>query len=252
MATDYYLSCYPVNNLCVWTKKNQSYKLASMTLAQRIAERMLSLGETQESLAKKSGVSQTTIYKLVSGKAKQTRKLVAIAKALKCSPAWLSDGEGPMQDRPTDPASLPGWANVRSGPDVVGLIPLISWVQAGAFCTAINMLEPGDAERWIPTLKQYGPHAYALRVQGDSMVSPYPGARSYPPGFILFVDPDRAITNGCRVIAKLPDTDEATFKVYTEDSGKRYLKPLNPQYPTTEMTEAMALCGVVVGGFWEE
>jgi SOS-response transcriptional repressor LexA len=84
------------------------------------------------------------------------------------------------------------------------------------------------------------------------MVSPYPGTRSYPPGFIIYVDPDRAVTNGCRVIAKLPESNEATFKIYSEDGGKRFLKPLNPQYPIIEMTDGMIVCGVVVGGMWEE
>lgn len=152
----------------------------------------------------------------------------------------------------TSQSPAPGWHNVTEGPKIIAQIPLISWVQAGAFCGVVDLFQPGDAMDWLHTAKKYGPHAYALRVQGDSMVSPYPGARSYPPGFIIFVDPDRAITNGCRVIAKLANTDEATFKVYTEDSGKRYLKPLNPQYPTIEMTEDMSLCGVVVGGTWDE
>lgn len=131
-------------------------------------------------------------------------------------------------------------------------IPLISWVSAGLFCEAIDLFQPGVAEDWLPCSKKYGPHAYALRVDGDSMVSPYPGMRSYPPGYIIFVDPDRPVENGSRVIAKIHDSNEATFKVYAEDGGKRWLKPLNPQYPTIELVDGMILCGVVVGGTWEE
>lgn len=142
--------------------------------------------------------------------------------------------------------------NVTRVKPFANTIPLISWVRAGQFCEVIDQFSPGDAEDWLPTPKKYGPHSYALRVEGDSMVSPYPHTRSYPPGYIIFVDPDRAVVNGSRVIAKLPDTNEATFKIYSEDGGKRFLKPINPQYPTIEMTEDMILCGVVVGGTWEE
>lgn len=144
-------------------------------------------------------------------------------------------------------------ANVSPGPDIKSnQIPLISWVQAGFFCAAPDLLAPGDAEKWLPSHKNHGSHTYALRVQGSSMVSPYPGQRSYPEGTIIYVDPDRAITNGCRVVVRIHDSEEATFKEYVEDAGKRYLRPLNPQFPTIEMTKEMQICGVVVLATMEE
>ena len=33
-------------------------------------------------------------------------------------------------------------------------------------------------------------------------------------------------------MAKLEDSEEATFKEYIEDGGKKLLKPINPQYAT--------------------
>lgn len=143
-------------------------------------------------------------------------------------------------------------ANTEPGPAIRGRVPLISWVQAGAFCQVTDEFQPGDAERWLLTTQNLGPHAYALRVKGDSMVNPIPGGHTYPEGSIVYVDPDAAVTNGCRVIAKIPDADEATFKVYAEDAGKRWLKPLNPQYPIIEMTEGMVICGVVRAVLREE
>lgn len=140
--------------------------------------------------------------------------------------------------------------NAEPGPDIRGRIPLISWVQAGAFCNAVDLFEPGDAEEWLPAIQSLGPHAYALRVKGDSMTAAH--GLSYPEGVIVFVDPDAPVTNGCRVIAKLPSSDAATFKVYAEDAGQRFLKPLNPQYPTIPMTPDMQLCGVVRGTYRPE
>jgi SOS-response transcriptional repressor LexA len=48
------------------------------------------------------------------------------------------------------------------------------------------------------------------------------------------------------------DSTEATFKEYYEDDGKKYLKPINPQYPTSEMDDDSIIIGVVIGSFVAE
>lgn len=143
-------------------------------------------------------------------------------------------------------------SNVIDGPEIIGMIPVISWVQAGRFCTSPGAIDPSDAEEWVPAIKKHGPHTYGLRIKGDSMVSPYPGTRSYPPGVVVYVDPDRPVENSSKVIARINESEEATFKVYSEDGGKRYLRPLNPQFETIVMDESMQICGVVVGCYWDE
>lgn len=146
-----------------------------------------------------------------------------------------------------------GLGNTETGPDLRGeMIPLISWVQAGLFCTSPDLFQPGSSEEWVPSFKNVGTHGYALRVKGDSMVAPFPNQKSYPEGTIIYVNPEKPVTNGCKVIAKIEGTEEATFKIYSEDGGKRFLRPLNPQYPTIEMTEGMVICGVVIGGWIDD
>jgi SOS-response transcriptional repressor LexA len=244
-----------------------------MNISSRIESRMRDLGLTQDALAKRAGVSQTTIFKLLSGKAAQTRKIVEIAKALGVTPEWLATGLGAkvpltkdeiikgLRLSPASDAQSENLVFLRSamldkntepGPSMKGMIPVISWVEAGQFCNSPDLLHPGDFEDLIPCPRKAGKHSYALRVQGDSMVSPFPGQRSYPPGAVIICDPEAQITNGCRVVARIHDEETATFKVYAEDAGKRYLKPLNPQYPTIEMTPDMHICGVVVGSWMDE
>ena len=46
--------------------------------------------------------------------------------------------------------------------------------------------------------------------------------------------------------------DEATFKEYREESGKRYLKPINPTYDKIEITDDIRICGVVIGQYMSE
>lgn len=133
-----------------------------------------------------------------------------------------------------------------------GNVPLISAVSAGCWCEATDNYAPGDAEEWLPCPDKHGPHTYALRVIGDSMTSHIPGQRSYPEGCVIYVDPDKPVTNGSRVIAKLPNTNEVTFKEYREDSGKKYLKPINTQYSIQEISADTLLCGVVIGKYEPE
>lgn len=222
------------------------------TFAERLRWALDNKPASQSDLARAVGVNRATINFWITGKTKEVEgsNLSKAANYLGVTALWLSTGKGEKESRPNMDIYWP--ANTTEGPDPVGLVPLISWVQAGAFCTAPDLFHPGDAEKWIPAFKQFGSHTYALRVMGDSMVSPIPGARSYPPGIIIFVDPDKSVENGSRVVARIHDDEAATFKVYSEDAGKRYLRPLNPQYPTIEMTTEMHICGVVVGSWLEE
>lgn len=56
-------------------------------------------------------------------------------------------------------------------------VPLISWVQAGDWCEAINNVEPGDAEDWLWCPAKHSEKTFALRVSGVSMFNPDPYAK---------------------------------------------------------------------------
>lgn len=213
-------------------------------------------GMSQSDLARKLGTTPQTIQYLCRKGTKSVHS-VKIAQILRINPIWLTEGVGPMEiDNKSMPKTLPApdpiESNAVKGPEIKGKLPLISWVQAGDWCEAIDNYSTGDAEDWFRCPSAHGKNAYALRVVGDSMTSPFPGQRTYPEGTIIFVDPDKVIHNGCRVIAKLPNTEEVTFKEYREDSGKRYLKPINPQYDKQEITEDTRLCGVIIGSYYPE
>jgi SOS-response transcriptional repressor LexA len=139
-------------------------------------------------------------------------------------------------------------AGITPGPDIRGEAPLISWVRAGEFDEATDNFHVGDAEDWFPMPKRAGPHTYCLRVEGDSMTAPY--GKTYPAGCVIFVDPDlRAPANGARVIAKLEGSAEVTFKVFVQEAGRIFLRPLNPQYPP--IYDAFKVIGTVIGK-WED
>lgn len=67
-----------------------------MTLANRMKKQMAELGLTQEAVANRADISQGMVYKLLSGKAKSTSKIVQLAYALECDIEWLATGEVPQ------------------------------------------------------------------------------------------------------------------------------------------------------------
>lgn len=215
---------------------------------------------SQEKLAEISGVGQGTISKIERGDQDSSAYDSILAHHLDINAMWLTTGDdefkptwlgGPhveTRERVTDK----DFSNVYEINRKLGKVPLISFVRAGDWCEAINNYAPGDAEEWLECPRNHGQYTYALRVVGDSMTCPYPGKPSYPEGVIIYVDPERPITNGCRIVAKLPNSNDVTFKEYREENGKRYLKPLNPQYPMMEISDEHKICGVVIGQFLPE
>lgn len=209
-------------------------------------------------LSEKSGVPQPTIHRFLSGAHGEPRgeTVRKIARGLGISEAQLRGFEGlnktELNKNETDLYStdiisshnfeVGNVSRIRNA----GRVPLISSVQAGEWSEAIDLFEVGDAADWLICPVSHGDRAYCLKVDGDSMTSPHPGIKSYPEGTIIYVDPDVEPVSGKRVIAKLPHTNEATFKEYRVESGKHWLKPLNPQYPTIEVTEDVHICGVVI------
>lgn len=133
-------------------------------------------------------------------------------------------------------------SNVTPALDTRGRVPVISWVQAGDWQNAVDNFHPGHAEEWVEITCPQKAHTFALRVKGDSMVSPS-GAPSFPEGFILVVEPEMDFAPGDFVVAMNGD-EEATFKQIVKDGGDWYLKPLNPNYRMKPLGNAK-IVGVV-------
>jgi SOS-response transcriptional repressor LexA len=150
----------------------------------------------------------------------------------------------PMFSRSTRPSA----PNTGMGPELKGKVPVISWVQAGTWASAVDNLHPGDAEEWAETTVPIHRHTYALRVKGDSMTNPN-GEPTFPHGQVIIVEPDAIDAPdklvGSFVIVRRNGDDEATFKQLVRDGGHYLLKPLNPQYPMLELKETDEFCGVV-------
>ncbi len=181
-------------------------------LTQNIRDKMKALKLTQKELAERVSISQVMVHKLTSGKVTTTTKIVKLAEVLECSPEWLLNGVTKQSN-----------SNIEAGPDIKDFFPLISWVQAGAW-EAIEEVQAVDAERF-PCPVNCSSNTFVLKVQGVSMQP------IFRDGDLIFVDPDTQWRHGAYVVARLDDQNEATFKQLIIESGQKFLKPANPNWP---------------------
>ena len=196
---------------------------------------------TLEGAAFSVGIQPSNLSRLERGKQGFTNSSIQkIAEALNCQLSEIFK----MAEEGTDADG--SWkisvAGAEPGPDIKGYCPLISWIQAGAWCGVIDNFQPGDAESWHPCPVSHGPRTYVLKVRGISMEP------KFQEGQLIFVDPDKDPVNRSYVIAKIDDENEATFKQYIIEGNKRYLKALNPAWPDRmfEISENIRICGVVI------
>lgn len=189
---------------------------------------------TEQQLADRIGVSRGSIQQWEKGSTAPKRaNQAATAAALGISVSELMGISAPPEVEP-----------VQGGQGV----PLISWVTAGTWAMVSDPFQPGEAEEWLPCPVKHGPRAYCVRVRGDSMHNPN-GRPSYAHGDIIFVDPDREAKPGDRVIVRLDDQAEATFKQLLVEDGRKMLKALNPDWSPRyiEINGNATITGVVIG-----
>ncbi|WP_121401788.1 helix-turn-helix domain-containing protein [Pseudomonas aeruginosa] len=118
--------------------------------------------------------------------------------------------------------------------------PVVSWVAAGAWREAI---EPASFDTFeLSDYKGKG-RSFWLEVKGDSMTAP--AGESIPEGMLILVDTGLEPRPGDLVVAKLADSNEATFKQFVSDAGQKYLKPLNPAYRMLSIDDNCEMVGVV-------
>ncbi|AIC20603.1 repressor [Pseudomonas chlororaphis] len=197
----------------------------------------------QAELAAKAGITQTSISDLERGKSKATAHVVKIADACGVSAKWLSDEIGPMT---STAGSGQAESNVSMAvqPSRSFRYPVISWVAAGAWAEAVEPYPAGISDTYeFSEYDSKGP-AFWLKVKGDSMTAP--AGQSITEGTLILVDTEVEVSPGKLVVAKLPDSNEATFKKLVSDGGRLFLKPLNPGYPIEPVDENCRIVGVVV------
>jgi len=198
-----------------------------MTLGQRLKKRRVELGLTQTALGKMVGLSQSALQGLETGKSDNPRNIENLAKGLNCTPEWLRFGI-------TD--TLSEESNVSFIPNFKNNLPLISWVQAGMWSEIVEIDEL-EAERFLCPVN-CSERSFVLRVEGASMET------KFMSGDHIFVDPEAQWENGSYVVARLDDSNQATFKQLVIEGETKFLKAINPNWPV-QFTPINGNCTIV-------
>jgi len=116
-------------------------------------------------------------------------------------------------------------------------LPLVGSVHAGTPTLAVEEIE---GYLPLPVDTRAHPHAFLLRVKGDSMINAH-----IEDGDLVVVDPDARV--GLNDICVALIEDEATVKRLVRMKGGLYLKPENPKYEPIYIRKNIKIIGKVIG-----
>lgn len=217
-----------------------SCNISGMKIGERIRTVRERLGLSQSDIARKLGIRPQSVQAWESGSTSPRRSYIpGLCEILGVSKQWLEFG----LEIESVPTSSEKGSNIA--PTTIQFrpksVPVISWVQAGQWNEVFDNHPVGQGEDQVTSTVKVGPHAFALKVRGDSMEP------EFPDGSIIIVEPDREARHGSYVVVRLKEEMEATFKQLILDGDRKYLKPLNPRYPILEVNGKKAtISGVVV------
>ena len=203
------------------------------------------LGITQYSIADELGITQGAVGHYLNGRnALNVEVASGFARILQVP---ISEFSASIASKVAEQAeSLKGESNVRFFGEYRSgkRYPVLSSVQAGAWCEACEPYAVKDIDLWLESDAHIQGDAFWLKVEGDSMTAPV-GISILEGTFVLF-DTGREPINGSLVIAKLSDSNEATFKKLIIDGGQKYLKGLNPAWPLVPVNGNCKILGVAI------
>lgn len=182
------------------------------TFARRLREGLDVRGMTQAELAKRSGISKSSISRYIKGDWEGKQSAVyELAKALGVTEAWLMGYDVPMESD-TAPAIPPGFAPL---PEMES-VPLVGQIACGQPITAEENLEGyvSIPAEWHAT--------FTLMCKGDSMEP------TIHDGDLVAIRKDVEVENG--EIAAVRIEDEATLKHVYLHADYIELRPENPAY----------------------
>ena len=205
------------------------------TVGSRVKFRRRQLKMTQKDVAEYVGVSASAVTQWENdATVPSSESLLKLASVLQSSPDWLLKGQGEI-----DAPSRINAGRTKS-------VPLISWVQAGAWTDVITEKLTASNTEWIETTARVSDNSFALKVKGASMTSS--GALSIPEGSIVIVDPEVGFVdeaNGRIVVVQVDGSSQATIKKLEIDGPNQYLMPLNPDFKPILVDSSCKLVGVV-------
>lgn len=216
-----------------------------MSIGNRLRSRRKMFGYTLKVIAEHVGVKQPTVSQweadLMVPRGESLKKLEDI---LKTNSDWILHGKGNPEARYV--LVQPDSQEFKAISLSTKRIPVISWVQAGVWSDTGCDDPAMTCTEWMETSSGVSEHAFALIVRGDSMTNSS-NHRSIQDGAKVVVEPifDPEQLNRKIVVAMLEGSSEATIKEFIQDGPVKFLKPLNPAYPSMQVNGNCRIVGVV-------
>lgn len=206
----------------------------------RIKQAMVDRGYEAPDVVRLSNgrIKQSTLWRILNGENSPSNKtLDVLGEILKVSPGYLMG----FNVIPDEDKIITDFRK----------IPLLDWVQAGAFTLESNPDTIGQFDEWYLCPTRISKNGFCLRVRGESMEP------KFYDGDIVFVDPDVPADPGKIVIVQdetFSGAVTSTMKKLVKDGNEVFLKALNPDWPGKKFipfTERMRIVGVVIGKYVE-
>lgn len=220
-------------------------------------------GISENELSKRSGVPQASIHRMVNGKIKSPKyaNVEKITRALGVTPDFL------MKSPHENSKSTHGAGSLPIGPHIVGasctftpattpmaqftttffqkkppvhLYPEVSWREVR------HQEKLQDAAFVSKKSHYYSEHqaigqGFWMTMQGDSMSAPVGLTPTLPEGTKILFDTGQRTRPGRIVLALLSEHSSPTCRLLVDEGGQLLLKPLNPVYPLTSLSDATAI-----------
>lgn len=184
-------------------------------LSERLNHAMAEMGVgSQSELARRSGVQQSIISKILSGKNETSKFSGKLAAALGVSADWLINGVGSMRGSE---------GNELNKMDVS--LQLDVWDENG---------KTGDVVLWIEQLPKHF-RAYIMKKNS--------GVAEAPAGAIVAVDPTAKPGNGELIVTKIHN-EISTYRFLEGGSGLGFLEVDDSRVPLSEITDPSCILGV--------
>ncbi|GEM_PF-851620 len=259
--------------------------LEPTTIAERLRKIMEKQDVGENELARRSGVTQPTIHRILKGESKSPRfsNLEKIATALGTTTTYLTQGtSSPDVSGSSDSISThtsqykpaigvgAAYAPINLSAVTMGTLRAVVGGVAGSiakptkaakinYYPVISASQANNTEDLNRALspkskkKSYETSGYIEKavsfwfiIEGDSMAAPIGVSPSLPEGTLVLLDSGETPVPGKLVLAALNDGTQLTFRKLIQDSGQLYLQPLNPSYPLILLSNQQDILAVAV------
>lgn len=206
------------------------------TFGERLGEAMKLRGVTATQIAHQlPQATRQAVGDVLNGKSKSFRadNALAAARVLGVSPRWLIDGLGKPSDPPDSGANLDAIGLPYAQSRGARMVPVVGTTQGGLPERLWDDagLPVGVSDEFAEVATS-DPHAFLVRVVGDSM-SP-----RYLPGEFALVEPKQTVEVENDVLLRLVDGRTMLKRLLSRRDGYHRFGSWNPEHPPFTVQEA--------------